>query len=97
MKEIDFENLGKLLEEGRFDEARPIIEEFFNSEMTAEEKSAAYVNLALLDTKVRNKINESYVKEMENLIALSDEVQEKGNSIRKQLDLKETRGRIQKI
>ena len=71
---IDTEKLEKLMEEEKWDEARQMLEDFFASEMTPEEKGAIYTNMAMVYMKVMNRINEQYEKALDDAIDVLKEI-----------------------
>ena len=68
MKALDTDHLVQLLEQGQFDQAKSLIEGFFEPELTKEEKGAALVNLATLYMDFRTKNNERYSEFMQEAI-----------------------------
>src|SRR3989338_1524189 len=59
MQTLDPKHLEVLLEEGKYGEAKNVLEGYFSTELTEEEKGAAYVDFARIYMEVMTKLNKS--------------------------------------
>jgi hypothetical protein len=92
---IDTEKLEKLMEEEKWDEARQMLEDFFASEMTPEEKGAIYTNMAMVYMKVMNRINEQYEKALDDAIDVLKEINKTESEVLDNINIHNIRKQIQ--
>jgi hypothetical protein len=95
MSNIDNEKLEKLMEEQKWDEARQMLEDFFASEMTAEEKGAVYVNMAAIYMKVMNKINEQYESALDDALMVLKDINNTEREVLDAININKIRKQIQ--
>ena len=62
-------DIGKLIAEGKMEEAKIALQELVSVDLTDVERGRALVTLALLYIKIKNSINQEFLAEMKKTIA----------------------------
>src|SRR3989338_11189095 len=87
MQTLDPKHLESLLEEGKYDEAKKVLEGYFSAELTEEEKGAAYVDFARIYMEVMTKLNKSEEALLDEEIAQLKAINSAEKDAEKHLDL----------
>jgi hypothetical protein len=95
MADIDTQKLEKLMEEQKWDEARQMLEDFFASEMTPEEKGAIYTNMAMVYMKVMNRINEQYEQALDDALMVLKDINNTEREVLDAININKIRKQIQ--
>lgn len=97
MKKIDTDTFNQLVDEKKFDEAKELLRDFFEEEMSETDEGEYYVEMMTEYLRMSNLINEAYIAEMQDLKAKLKEVDEIGNKVSEVINLEQIRGDIEKL
>ncbi len=95
MKNIDTKNLEQLVEQKKWQEAKKIMEDVFNSaELSEEEKGEIHTKLASVYMQVVNNINRRYEASLDEMISTLKKIDAKESEVNDKIDLAEVRSEI---
>jgi len=94
MIDIDTTKLESLLEAKKFDEAKKLLEEYFKSHLTGEEKASLYLDFAGTYLSVMNKINGRYNAAMRSVLEDLEKVDSAEKDAKHRLKLVEVRSSL---
>jgi hypothetical protein len=96
-KEFDYTKLTAALEENRMDEAKTIIDDFFNTELTPEDRGAILVNLALIQARIQKQLNDEYLPLLQATISGLKEIDSIEKENEKEIDIDAIRKQIREM
>lgn len=70
MPTIDTTKLEQLLTEEKWDEAKKILDQYFQGDLTPEQRGGAYVQLASIYLQVNNRLNRQYEQTLDDALAV---------------------------
>lgn len=97
MKLLDTKKLEALLAKENWAEAKKLLEDYLSSDLTPEEKGAAYVKFASVYLDVMNRLNEAYKETLEEAVAFGEEVKAKEKEIREKAGASAVKEQIKKL
>ncbi len=91
MPPIDTKKLDELLEAKKFDEARVLLSQFLQGDLSEEEKAALHLSYAETYMRVMNSINRQYREALQGVASMLQEIDKKERSVEDSLKLKSVR------
>lgn len=97
MKPLDTKKLEALLAKEDWPQAKKLLEDYLQSDLTPEEKGAAYVKFASIYLDVTNRLNQAYKETLEEAVGFADEVKAKEKEIKEKAGASSVKQQIKKL
>ncbi len=94
--DTDIKNIESLLDEGKFDDVKAIINSIANAQFSLREKGEAFVGFASIYMDISNAINTRYRDTLQQAIAGMKELNKAEVSHNEKIKLAEVRGELNK-
>lgn len=97
MSQLDSAALEQMISQKRYDEAKEMLRQYFDSELGENEEGEVYVDAMADYLAMSNRINEAYLADMNDLKAKLIQVDDMSEEIKKSIDAEKIRGDIQSL
>lgn len=97
MKEFNIKQLEILLSENKTNEAKQLLKDYFDEDLTNAEKGEVYVDNAIIYMKVCNEINQKYLVALKDIIASIKAVDSKKNEVGNRMDILSVKDQINRM
>lgn len=97
MEISDVKNLERLLENGKWDEAKEALDTLLKNDLTDSEKGALLVNFGLVYTEVMGRISQRYLEALEEAEAVLKELNTKEKKAVEDIELARVENKIKSL
>lgn len=97
MKPIDTKKLEVLMDQGKWEEAKSLLDTSLASDLAPEERGAAYVQFASIYMRVKNELNRRYKESLEDAIGILKNIKAREKEVDQKISAGQVKGEIKKL